>query len=382
MPLYRPFLFSILLVAIFLSSGNAWAQKTIAREAILMDVATGAVLFAKSPDKPMPPASMSKLMTVYLLFDRLKDGGLSLDDTFRVSVRAWREGGTTSGSSTMFLMPDSQVRIEDLIRGIIVQSGNDACIVVAEGLAGSEGAFAEQMTRRALELGLKGSTFRNATGWPHPEHRMTSRDLATLAIRTIKDFPEYYHYYAEKTFTYNGIKQNNRNPLIWRNMGADGLKTGHTEKAGYGLVASAKQEDRRLVLVVNGLKTKRDRSRESERLLEWGFREFDNYALFNAGEKVIDAAVWLGKVPEVSLHIQKDVHITLPRRARRGMKVMVKYEGPIPAPIEKGMKLAELEITAPGADPIVVPLVAGRSVGRLGAAGRIGAALRHVLLGG
>ena len=364
-------------------AGNAAGAsiETIAREAILMDVATGAILFEKDADQPMHPASMSKMMTVHMLFDRLKEGSLSLDDTFTVSEHAWREGGAKSGSSTMFLMPGQRVRVEDLIRGIVIQSGNDASIVVAEGLASSEQVFAEQMTARAHKLGLNHSTFRNATGLPDPEHLTTAHDLALLAMETIRDFPEYYHYYSEKEFTYNGIKQGNRNPLLYLDMGVDGLKTGHTEASGYGLTASAKRGDRRLVLVLNGLPSIKMRSRESERLLEWGFREFENYKLFAAGDTVADANVWLGREKSVSLVTPKDLVVMLPRKARGGMKVTATFDSPIAAPITKGDKLAKLVITAPDVAPIEVPLVAGASVERLGIFGRLGAALKYLLWG-
>lgn len=357
------------------------AIETIAREAILMDTTTGAILFEKDADQPMHPASMSKMMTAHMLFDRLKEGSLSLDDTFTVSERAWREGGAKSGSSTMFLEPGQRVRVEDLIRGIVIQSGNDASIVVAEGLASSETVFAEEMTARARKLGLTHSTFRNATGLPDPEHLTTAHDLALLAMETIGDFPEYYHYYSEKEFTYNGIKQGNRNPLLYLDMGVDGLKTGHTEVSGYGLTASAKRGDRRLVLVINGLPSIKMRSRESERLLEWGFREFDNYKLFAAGATVTDANVWLGQEKSVPLVIDKDLVIMLPRKARSDMKVAVTFDNPIPAPITKGDKLAKLVVTAPGVDPVEVPLVAGASVERLGIFGRLGAALKYLMWG-
>ena len=222
------------LFALASAIGPAQAVETIAREAVLIEVSTGKVLFEKNADRPMPPASMSKMMTIYMLFERLRDGRLSLEDTFRVSKNAWRKGGASSGSSTMFLLPGKRVKVEDIIRGIIIQSGNDACIVIAEGLSGSEEAFAVEMTARGKEMGMTNSTFRNATGWPHPEHLTTARDLAILSQKLIKDFPEYYRYFSEKSFTYNGIKQNNRNPLLYKDMGSDGLKTGHTKESGYG----------------------------------------------------------------------------------------------------------------------------------------------------
>ncbi len=329
----------------------------------------------------MPPASMSKLMTVYMVFERLKEGSLSLDDSFSVSENAWRKGGAKSGSSTMFLEPGSRARVEDLIRGIIVQSGNDACIVLAEGLASSEQAFAEEMTLRARKLGMDTSVFRNATGWPDPDHHMTARELAILARHTIRDFPEYYHYYSEKRFTYNGIRQGNRNPLLYRDIGADGLKTGHTEVSGYGLTASVVRGERRLILVVNGLPSIKDRSRESERLIEWGFREFNNYKLFNAAEAVAEADVWLGEEKAVPLVIDKDLVITLPRKARRNMKVVASYDGPLSAPIAKGDAVAKLVVSAPDMEDIEVPLVAGTDVGQLGLFGRLGAALKYLLWG-
>ena len=373
----------LLLAAAGLFSGRpAWAMETITRQAFLMDISTGTVLFEKNADQPMVPASMSKMMTVYMVFEQLRDGSLSLDDTFAVSVAAWRKGGARSGSSTMFLEPGERVRVEDLLFGIIVQSGNDASIVVAEGLAGGEAAFAEEMTQRGRQIGLENSVFKNATGWPHPEHLTTPRDLAVLARRTIEDFPEYYHYYAEREFTHNGIRQPNRNPLLFRNIGVDGLKTGHTDSSGYGLVAAAKRGERRLILVVNGLPAKRARARESQRLIEWGFREFSNYALFKAGETVGEAEVWLGQETTVPLVIKNDLVVMLSRKGRRGMKVTVRYRGPLSAPLNEGAAVAELVVEAPGAAPMSLPLVAGAEVKRLGLIGRLGAALTYILWGG
>jgi D-alanyl-D-alanine carboxypeptidase (penicillin-binding protein 5/6) len=369
----------VLVVAVTLPVFPAAAIETPARQAILLDMGTGAVLFEKNADEPMPPASMSKLMTVYLLLERLRDGRLKMDDTLPVSEKAWREGGSASGGSTMFLEPGTSVKVEDLIQGIIVQSGNDASIVVAEGLANDEAAFAKEMTKRGRELGLRNTVFRNATGWPDPEHLTTARDLALLAQRTIEDFPQYYHYYSEKEFTYNGIRQANRNPLLYKDLGADGLKTGHTEASGYGLTASARKRDRRLILVINGLNDVRDRTRESERLISWGFRDFDNYALFKAGEQVSTAEVWLGKAENVALVVDRDLTVTLPNAARSEMKVSVAYDGPIPAPITEGDRLAVLKISAPGVETVEVPLVAGNSVEKLGFFGRLFAAVKHLV---
>ena len=354
----------------------AGAIETSARQAILLDMTTGAVLFEKNADQPMPPSSMGKIMTVYKVFERLKDGRLSLDDRFVVSEKAWRKQG-----SKMFVRVNSRVKVEDLIRGIVVQSGNDASIVVAEGLSGSEGAFAEELNRTAKELGMSNSHFVNSSGWPDPQHRTTARDLARLSQATIENFPEYYHFYAEKVFTYNGIRQANRNPTLYRNIGADGLKTGHTEEAGHGLAASAVRNGRRLILVVNGLPSKKARALESERILDWGFREFDNYALFRSGETVADAEVWMGAAGSVPLVIRQDVLLTLSRKARRGMKVSVLYDGPFAAPVAEGTPLATLKIEAAGEDPVEYPLIAGSDVPRLGVFSRLGAALKFVLWG-
>lgn len=373
--------FVLMALILPLSTGSGKAIETSAREAILIDVDTGEAILEKGADNSMPPASMSKLMTLYILFQRLRDGSVKLEDTFTVSENAWRKGGAKSGSSTMFLEPGKKVKVEDLIRGIIVQSGNDACIVVAENLAGSEAAYAEEMTAKARELGMMNSTFRNATGWPHPEHRMTPRDLAILAKHTITDFPEYYHYYSETEFTYNRIKQHNRNPLLYKDIGADGLKTGHTEEAGYGLTASAKRGDRRLILVVNGLSSKKARTIEPDRLLQWGLREFNNYALFKAGETVDDASVWLGISKTVPLVITQDVKITLPRKARNKLKITVQFQGPVPAPIAKGTEIAKVVIAAPGRQPMEIPLVAGADVEQLGLFGRLGAAFESIVWG-
>lgn len=355
--------------------------ETSAREAILVDASTGAVLLEKNADQRMPTASMSKVMTIYMIFERLKNGTLSLDDSFRVSERAWRRGGAPSGGSTMFLKLGDKVRVEDLIRGIIVQSGNDASIVIAEGLAGSEEAFAEKMTSRGREIGLRNSNFANASGLPDPNHYMTARDLATLAKRTIDDFPEYYRYYSEVTYVYGGIRQTNRNPLVYKDLGVDGLKTGHTEEAGYGLTASAQRDGRRLILVTNGLQSRQVRASETERLLDWGFREFNNYALFKAGDTVTEADVWLGEATKVPLVVEKDLIVTLPRKARKDMKVVASFQGPLPAPVAKGGSVARLLVKSPGEPTIEVPLISGAEVERLGFAGRIAAALKHVLWG-
>jgi len=364
-------------LALGLWTAAAGAVETAAEQAILMDFDTGEVLFEKDADVPMAPASMTKMMTLYLLFQRLRDGAVSLDDTMLVTDKAWKMQG-----SKMFVEVDKRVRVEDLIRGIVVQSGNDASVVVAEGISGSENHFAEEMTATARELGMVNTTFTNATGWPDPEHLTTARDLAILVERTIRDFPEFYPYYKETTFTYNDIRQGNRNPLLYEEeLGADGLKTGHTQESGYGLAASAMRQDRRLILVAHGMDSMRSRDRESQRLLDWGFREFNNYTLFTAGETVAEAPVWLGRSAKVPMVIRRPLTITLPRKARHSMQVATVYQAPIAAPIEIGAELAKVVITAPGVETIEVPLVAGAKVDRLGFTGRVKAALSYLLWG-
>lgn len=358
------------------ASADAQLFESDASHVYLVDFQTGSVLINKNGDKTMAPASMTKMMTTYLLFERLKDGSLSLEDTFRVSEKAWRKGG-----SKMYVDVGSRVKVEDLLRGIVVQSGNDASIVIAEGLAGSEDAFATEMNRAAHELGMTNTTFFNASGWPHPEHMTTAHDLAVLAVATIRNFPEFYHYYSEKIFKYNGIEQYNRNRLLRKEMGADGLKTGHTESSGYGIAASAIRNDRRLILILNGLQSESARSSESERILDLGFREWDNYTLFKAGEVAASASIWLGSVESVPLVIEKEVTLTLRRRARREMVVKVLHDEPIPAPIVKGARIAKLVVTMPQTEPLELPLVAGADIGRLGMIGRFGAAMNYILWG-
>lgn len=364
------------LFAAALAISSARALDTVAKEAILVDDTTGTVLLEKNAAAPTFPSSMTKLMTVYLLFEHLASGALALDDALPVSEKAWRMGG-----SKMFVEVGSEVAVEDLIRGIVVQSGNDATIVVAEGLAGSEEAFAREMTARARELGMTATTFRNASGWPDPEHVTTVADLALLVRRTIEDFPDRYHYYAEKSFTFGGIAQANRNPLLHAGIGADGLKTGHTEAAGYGLAASARQGERRLILVINGVDSARARADEAERLLRWGFREFDVHRLFDAGGIVGEAEVWLGEEDTVPLLLADDLALTLSREARRDMRARIVYTGPVPAPIAAGAPIARLVVDAPGMAPVERQLLAAVAVGELPLLGRLGTALFYLLFG-
>jgi serine-type D-Ala-D-Ala carboxypeptidase (penicillin-binding protein 5/6) len=350
--------------------------ETQAKHAFALEAETGAVLLDKAADERMPPASMAKMMTAYVVFDMLKQGRAKLEDELPVSERAWRLQG-----SKMFVPLGGRISIDDLIKGVIIQSGNDACLVLAEGLAGSEEAFVELMNQKATQIGLTDSHFTNSSGLPDPDQWMTARDLATLAIRTIKDFPEFYHYYSEMDYDFNNIKQGNRNPLLYKNVGADGLKTGHTEEAGYSLTASVKREDRRVILVLGGLPTMKARAQESERLIEWAFREFNDYRLFAVGDTVDDGEVWLGAEPKVPLTVAKDLVVTLPRRLRKDMKVTVEYDRPIPAPIGKGETVGKVIVTAPDTAPVEAPLLAAANVERMGVIGRIATVAGYLVWG-
>ncbi|MCY4557831.1 MAG: D-alanyl-D-alanine carboxypeptidase [Chloroflexi bacterium] len=366
----------ILLASFCLAAPSFGGMETAAKQAYIVDLQTGVILLDRDSSTPSPPSSLSKLMTIYIVFEKLKRGELSLDDKFVVSRKAWKMGG-----SKTFVEVDKQVRVEDLLRGIIVQSGNDACIVVAEGLAGSEVKFVDAMNRKARDMGLADSYFVNSTGWPADGHMMSPRDIAILSRRIIEDFPEYYAYFAEKSFRFNKIKQGNRNPLLYRDTGADGLKTGYTRASGYALAASAIRNGRRIVMVLMGLPSARKRSVEARRLLGWAYQSFKNYTLFVSGAVVEQAKVWLGEEDTVPLVAESDIKISLPRASRRGLKVKVVYEGPVPAPIEKGAQIAKLVITAPEFRTVEVPLVAGAGISRLGAFGRLGGWVGHTIWG-
>jgi D-alanyl-D-alanine carboxypeptidase (penicillin-binding protein 5/6) len=350
--------------------------ETQAKHALILEAETGAVLLDKGADERIPPASMSKIMTAYVVFGMLKEGRAKLTDQLPVSERAWRLQG-----SKMFVPIGGSISIDDLLKGVIIQSGNDACLVLAEGLAGSEEAFVELMNQTAKQIGLKDSHFADVSGLPSPEHWMTARDLATLAIRTIEDFPEYYHYYSEIDYEFNNIKQGNRNPLLYKNVGADGLKTGHTEEAGFSLTASVKRDNRRIILVLNGLPTMKARAQEGERLIEWAFREFNDYRLFAAGDRVDDGEVWLGAEPKVPLSVEKDFVVTLPRKARKDMKVTVEYDRPISAPIQKGDTIGKVVMTAPDVPPVEAPLIAAASVERMNPWGRVATLAGYLVWG-
>lgn len=373
-PALRPLL-AIALLALIVAAPTARAAfDTKARAAVVIDMTSGAVLLDKNGDLSLPPASMSKLMTLNMVFEALQEGRLSMSETFRVSERAWRMGG-----SKMFLREGERVSVEDLVRGVVVQSGNDACVVLAEALAGSEEAFARRMNERALELGMTGSHFTNSTGWPHPDHRMTAHDLMFLTERMITAFPEYYPYFAETEFAWDGVEQKNRNPLLYLDIGADGLKTGHTEEAGYGLTGSAVRDGRRVAFVVTGLASAKERSVESERLLTWAFREFRTEKVASAGQIVGEAAVWIGEEAAVPLTPAGDVMVTVPFGRIGELTTTVRYEGPVEAPVAMGDRIGELVVEAPGMAPVVAPLIAAASVGKGGVVPRVTGALKMLL---
>jgi D-alanyl-D-alanine carboxypeptidase (penicillin-binding protein 5/6) len=370
---------------IFLAISSAHAQdpyQTEASHALIMDFDTGEVLFSKNGSEPMPPSSMSKMMTVLMTLEAIEEGRLSLSDELPVSEYAWRTGGAASGSSTMFLPVNSRATVEDLLRGVIVQSGNDACIVLAEALSGSESAFAAEATERARELGLMDSTFANSSGLPHPDHRMSARDLAELARILIRDHPDYYDMWAESEFTYNDIRQYNRNPLLGVFSGADGLKTGHTEEAGYGLVGSAERDGVRRIIVFNGMESNSARANEAERMMRAAMSDFGLYDLYEAGAEVADADVFMGQADSVTLQTAEEISIALHRRARRNLEVTAVYDGPLMAPIAAGDEVGRLIVEAPGIEPREYVLVAAEDVERQDLMGRIGTALAMMIRGG
>ena len=343
------------------------AFETRAKAAWVLDVGTGVVLLSKNADEPLPPASMSKLMTLNMLFEALHDGRVQMDTTFSVSAKA--HAITAEGGSTMFLTPQDNPTVEDLIQGIIVNSGNDAAIVVAEGLAGTEEAFAQKATARAQALGMTGTTIVNASGWPDPDHRMSVHDLGILTKRLIEDFPEYYHYFAQTEFNYKDRAVDNRfnrNPLLKMNIGADGLKTGHTVEAGFGLVGSAVQGDRRIIFVITGLTSDIERAEEAERIANWAFRQFVMKTVAPKGTRIAEAEVWMGNAPTVGLMVAEDFRLLVPAEAMGQMPAQVVYTGPLAAGFEAGTPLAELVITLPEMGERRVPLVAESAVGKAG----------------
>lgn len=345
----------------------ATAFETAARTAWVYDMTTHTVLMDKNGNEPVPPASMSKLMTINMLFEALRDGRVQMDTQFPVSSRATEL--TAKGGSTMYLQEGDRPTVAELIRGMIVNSGNDACVVVAEGLAGSEAAFAAQMTERARALGMDQSVFANASGWPDPNHLMSMKDLGILARRLIEEFPEYYPVFAETEYNYKNrapANANNRNPLLKLGIGADGLKTGHTSEAGYGLVGSVKQGERRIIFAFAGTASDAERAEEAEKIASWAFRQFALKTVAKAGTRLAEAPVHMGDVETVGLVPAEDLRMLLPALAQDGLKAEVVYQGPVAAPIAKGATLAELVVTVPGMPEHRVPLVAESDVGKGG----------------
>jgi D-alanyl-D-alanine carboxypeptidase (penicillin-binding protein 5/6) len=365
--------------AALLAAPLAHAFETRASSAFVMDMTTGTVLLNKNADIPLPPASMSKLMTLYMTFEALREGRLRMDERLPVSQHAMSYGG-----STMFLDTTDRPTVEELIRGIIVLSGNDACVVLAEALSpdGTEEGFAELMTQRAGQLGMSHSIFLNASGWPEPGHVMSMRDLALVARLLISEFPEYYPMFAEREFLFDGrapSNTRNRNPILGMGIGADGLKTGHTMEAGYGLTGSAVQGDRRVIFVISGLQSTRARREESEAIVNWAFRQFAETTLLDAGEVVAEAEVWMGEAPTVGLTTAEDLSLLVPVLAGDEIAAEVIYEGPAAAPIAKGQRLGEMVVTLEGLPEVRVDLVADRDVPQGGFVTRVTTAAQALL---
>jgi serine-type D-Ala-D-Ala carboxypeptidase (penicillin-binding protein 5/6) len=347
-----------------IGTANAQLFETRADTAILLDANSGTVLFSKDPDKSVPPASLAKMMTMEVVFNALKSGRLTMDDEFLVSENAWRTGGAVSGGSTMFAELNSSIRLEDLIQGVIVQSANDGCIIIAEGMAGSEDNFARLMTERARKIGLENSVFRNSTGLPDPDQKVTMRDLAKLANHIQRNYPAYYMYYSQREFTWNNILQRNRNPLLAMDIGADGMKTGYTEESGYAIVGSVKRDGRRLIAAMSGLPNERSRAEEARKLLDWGVRAFEPHDLFKKGELIGNVRLYGGEALTVPVTVKEDLQILLPITDRDRMKARVVYIGPVKAPVEAGDEIASLKVWIGDQLSQESPLYAAESVAK------------------
>jgi len=347
----------ITIFIITLLTSQAKAFDTIAPSAMVIDQTTGTILMAKDADRRVPPASMSKLMTIYMLFEALRDGRVAMDTLFTVSKRA-----TETEGSSMFLREGSRVTVRDLMQGIIVQSGNDACVTVAEALAGTEVAFADQMTKRAIELGMTNSSFGNSHGLPDPLQRMSARDLITIANLLYTEFPNYYPFFAQETYTWDKIEQKNRNPLLYLNIGADGLKTGYTKEAGYGLVGSARRGERRIIIMITGLDSLADRENEAEKLTNWAFRQFVIKELFKKDEVIAKADVWLGENKTINLIAEDNISGLFSLGSLKNVDIEIKYNGPIEAPIKRGDRIAVLTINTPKLGKAEHHLVASKDV--------------------
>ena len=365
----------ILSIPLIFFTFNSNAIESIAKTALLIDLSTGEVLLDKNSDERTYPSSMTKIMTALMAFEKIKDGTLSMDQEFLISKKAWKMGG-----SKMFIEVDKKVKVSDLLLGVVVQSGNDASIAIAEGISGSEETFAIEMNNLSKKIGLTNTNFVNSSGWPNDNHYTTAKDLAKIAEYTLNEHPELYKMYAITEFTYSGIKQDNRNPLLYSFDGADGFKTGHTQAAGYGLVGSAERGDRRLLLVLNGLETSRSRAQEALRLMDWGFNNFQLVDFYKKGEVVIEATTWLGKQQKVKLSSQQDISVSIPKTHLSDMKVEVLIEEPIPTPISINDQVGLVQISY--ADKkIQYPLLASENIEQKGFFSRITSALYYLVLG-
>lgn len=374
----------VLAAAFIFGASGAIAQSTFETEAshaVIMDFETGEILFSKNGDEATPPASMSKLMTALMVFEAIERGELAPTDTLPVSEEAWRRGGAASGSSTMFLEVNSRASVEDLLRGIIIQSGNDACIVVAEALGGTEANFAEMMTERAHELGFTSANFVNSTGWPDDGHVISASDLARLARHLITEHGAYYDLYSQTEYTYNNTRQYNRNPLLGVFEGADGLKTGHTSVSGYGLVASALRDEERRIVVFNGMESRQDRADEAERLMRAAFSQFQVEEIVSSGLVVGDVEVYLGAAPRVPLRTTQALSFGGHRRDFNNFRAELVYDGPLSAPVTQGQRIGRLEVTMPDGRVRSIPVEAAEDVERLGLWGRAGATLANLVRG-
>ncbi|HEY4200449.1 MAG TPA: D-alanyl-D-alanine carboxypeptidase family protein [Devosiaceae bacterium] len=375
------FLGAVAALALLPVSVQAQDFDTKAKYAVLMDYDSGMLLFQKDADTRLEPASMAKLMTIAVVFNELRDGSIKLTDEFFISEHAWRDGGAKSGGSTMFAELNSKVPVEDLITSVIVQSGNDAAIALAEGIAGSEATFANIENRLAEQIGLTGSHFVNASGLPDPDQYMTARDLANLARYLISEFPEYYHIFSIPDFTWNKIKQENRNSLLEMGIAVDGLKTGHTEAAGYGSVVSTAQSGRRLIAVVHGLKSMKERGEEGRKLLQWGTQAFDRIEAFPKDKVVAYASVYGGEEPQVPLVGAKAIDLFIPKGSKDCPQATVTYQGPLRPPVSAGTKVAQLNVICGGVVVQTAPLYAGKDVGEGGIMRKATDALKQLALG-
>ncbi|MBF9235404.1 D-alanyl-D-alanine carboxypeptidase family protein [Microvirga alba] len=356
------FLSCAISVLVFSREALAQSFQTTAPTAILIDADTQTILFEKNADELMAPASMAKTMTAEVVFSELKNGRLSMNSEFTISTNAWRRGGAGSGGSSMFAKVNTSIRLEDLLRGLVVQSGNDAAIAIAEGISGTEDNFARLMNERAQQIGLTKSTFRNATGYSDPHQKVTVRDLAKLSLFIIDTYPDLYKMFGEREFTWNKIRQQNRNPLLTMDIGADGLKTGNIEESGYGLIGSAVQNGQRLIVVVNGMKTAKDRATEARKLLDWGFRAFEPQQLFAEGQVIGDAQVFGGDQRSLPLVSKKPVRVLVRRGEGERISARIVYTGPLKAPIQKGAEVARIQVNRGDMQALEMPLYANEDI--------------------